>query len=512
MFLRLLKRLPLKAALSAVTLLGPFALSAQGQYQYVPQGASNYYYPYQSCMPAAPPAYGMMFPGSAAMCPPGGMPYGAMPPLPYQPYFPPPHPCLPVPPSAEQPAQPGQPTPPAQPGQPTQPGDLTRPSETPGQGDLQSPNPFDMNAANTGQEPTLPGEQGAAGGGSSVAMAAPGGYLDNPIPISTFRLRFDAVWGVNHPDRAEYIYGAWQELGFHPHGIQGHGVFFDPRAIGPDLLARRVTYQVPEAYFEFAPLPRFSAFVQVPYRIIQFHDLLEDNPESETKTNPAAAPNAGSKFFPEPGPENSAPKTTGFNGISDMQFGFKYAVLASPTQFLTTQLRLYSPSGDPGLGLGTGHWSLEPSLLYFKRWNRLVLQGQLTDWIPIDGGEAGNIIQYGAGLGYAVYQRGNIAIMPITEFLGWTVLNGYEATFGTISATAPPGLELPVTHGVLEAGGNTIVNGKWGIRAFFGNGSSLFVGYGRALTGTHWYTDDFRVEYRLFFGRNNRALNQPRPL
>jgi hypothetical protein len=342
-----------------------------------------------------------------------------------------------------------------------------------------------------------------------LALAAPGGYLDNPIPISTFRLRFDAAWGVNHPDRAEYFYGAWKELSFHPHGVQGGGVFFDPKALGPNLLPKNVSYQQPEAYFEFAPLTRFSAFLQVPYRVIQFHDLQEDNPESETKRNPADQPAPGSRFFPEPGSENDANPRTGFNGLSDMQFGFKYALLASPTQFLTTQLRLYSPTGNPNQGLGTGHWSIEPSLLYFKQWNRLVLQGQLTDWVPFDGGEAGNVLSYGAGLGYAVYQRGNVAIMPITEFLGWTVLNGYEAAFGTISATAPPGLELPVTHGVLEAGGNTIVNGKWGIRAFFGNGSSLFVGYGRALTGTHWYTDDFRVEYRLFFGRNNQRLARP---
>jgi hypothetical protein len=355
----------------------------------------------------------------------------------------------------------------------------------------------------------LPGEQGAAGGGGSVALAAPGGYLENPIPISTFRLRFDAAFNLNRPDRAEYFYGAWQELGFHPHGIQGNGVFFDPKAKGPNLLPGNINYQVPEAYMEFAFLNRFSGFVQVPYRIIQFRDLHEDNPESEQKRNPADAPNPGSNFFPEPGPENTGPPQTNFNNFSDLQFGFKAAILASPNQFLTFQTRVYSPTGNASQGLGTGHWSVEPSLLYYLQpTKRLVLQAQLTDWTPIDGGEAGNIFEYGAGLGYAVYQRGNFAIMPITEFLGWTVLNGFESIFGSISATAQPGLELPVTHGVEEAGGNTIVNGKIGVRVFWGEGQSLYAGYGRALTGTHWYTDDFRLEYRVFFGRN-RALIRP---
>src|SRR5262249_52179009 len=110
--------------------------------------------------------------------------------------------------------------------------------------------------------------------------------------------------------------------------------------------------------------------------------------------------------------------------------------------------------------------------------------------------------------GYGLYQRGNFGIMPITEFLGWTVLNGYEALAGTISATAPPGLDLPTSHGVEQAGGNTIVNGKIGVRVFWGNGQSLYAGYGRSLPGTHWYTDDFRLEYRIFFGPN-RALVRP---
>jgi hypothetical protein len=477
------KRLPVKAVLAATVLLFAAARFAQGQYP--PPGA---------------------YPMPAGMYPSCGMNYGVMPAAPIQPYYFPPHPCLPgpVPPSG-QPAQPGQSAPPGESAQPTQPSDSTGSADTSARDDfLRS---MDTAAANAGMDPSLPGEQGAAGGGDSLALVAPGGYLDNPIPISTFRLRFDSAFDDNRPDRAEYLYGAWKELGFHPHGVQGGGVFFDPKAMGPTLLPGYVNYQIPEAYFEYAFLKRFSAFVQVPYRTIQFHNLQEDFPEAEQKRNAADQPNAGSKFFPEPGPEGTGSPQTNFNGFSDMQFGFKAALLASPKQYLTFQLRLYSPTGDPGLGLGTGHWSVEPSLLLYERLTkRLVLQGQLTEWTPIDGGVAGNILQYGVGLGYAVYQRGNFAIMPTAEFMGWTVLNGYESVFAPISATAPPGTELPLTHGVEEAGGNTIVNGKFGTRFFFGGGSSLFVGYGRALTGTHWYTDDFRVEYRLFFGRNKRLF------
>ena len=66
--------------------------------------------------------------------------------------------------------------------------------------------------------------------------------------------------------------------------------------------------------------------------------------------------------------------------------------------------------------------------------------------------------------------------------------------------------------GVVESvGGQTIVNEKIGLRIGFGDyrqaggGSglndrhSLYVGYGRAITGDHWYKDTFRLEYNFWF-------------
>jgi len=78
-------------------------------------------------------------------------------------------------------------------------------------------------------------------------------------------------------------------------------------------------------------------------------------------------------------------------------------LIADPDQFVTFQLRTYAPTGNASLGLGTGHFSLEPSLLYFKQLTeRLTIQAQFTDWIPIDGtAEAGNVLSYGFGFSYA---------------------------------------------------------------------------------------------------------------
>src|SRR5262249_54052490 len=144
--------------------------------------------------------------------------------------------------------------------------------------------------------------------------------------------------------------------------------------------------------------------------------------------------------------------------------------------------------------------SLEPSLLYYRRLDQLQFQAQFTDWIPIGGGpQAGNVLMYGIGLGYDIYTCGNLRITPITEFVGWTVLSGFESFFGTVTGTPPPNVDLPLTHGVEESSGVTIVNAKIGVRTYFCDGHDLYVGWGHALTKDRWYMDILRVEYRYTF-------------
>src|SRR5262249_39125038 len=126
--------------------------------------------------------------------------------------------------------------------------------------------------------------------------------------------------------------------------------------------------------------------------------------------------------------------------------------------------------------------------------------GQVTDWIPIGAGPgSGNVLMYGAGLGYDAYHRGCLRVTPITELVGWTVINGFESIPGVITPAATPGLDLPVTHGVADATGDTIINAKIGVRTYFGHGHDVYIGWGHSLTGEHWYRDIYRVEYRFSF-------------
>jgi hypothetical protein len=138
--------------------------------------------------------------------------------------------------------------------------------------------------------------------------------------------------------------------------------------------------------------------------------------------------------------------------------------------------------------LGTGHVSIEPGLLYFQRFDRVRFEGEVKHWAAIGGTDfAGNLVQYGAGLGYDVYRnsRANSRFTPIMEWVGWTVLDG-----GKLDTTAPGFIG--------DADGDTIVNFKIGARYVSGY-DSLYAGWGHAVTGDVWYQDIMRFEYRRVF-------------
>ncbi len=292
--------------------------------------------------------------------------------------------------------------------------------------------------------PTVPPEQFAALGGETVALAdrSAVGYIDPAIPMTQFRLRYDAAYRDNRPDRAEFFYpkcGCFKIAGL------------DPRAPGPPLPETRVDYQDLSSYLEYAPTERLSGFVEIPVRWL----------------NPVVNDNT--------------------SGLADINAGFKWAFIYNHDQVASFQFRTYAPTGDAFKGLGTDHVSLEPALLLFQRLtDRLNFEGELRDWIPIGGTDfAGNVIRYGVGLDYRIYDNDSLRIAPVAEFVGWTVLSGKEFA-------NPPGV-------ILDATGDTIVNAKIGARFWFGSHSDIYIGYGRALTGAVWYKDIVRAEYRLVF-------------
>jgi hypothetical protein len=292
------------------------------------------------------------------------------------------------------------------------------------------------------------------------------GYLDDAIIGNEVRVRFDAGFHDFSPDLAEFFYakcGCYKAL---PPGLP----IFDPNAPGPGPgVPRSVNFQQLYLRAEYAPKRYFSFFVEVPFRWIQPTSFL------------AAPP-----FAP----------WTSHGGLSDIQAGGKFALVAAKKSFLTFQLTAFFPSGNAGNGLGTNHFSVQPEVTYHGiMTHRASIDGQFGVWIPIGGSAgvptagsasfAGNILIYGVGASYKVYDTEKVQVSPVLEMVGWHVLGGFQ--------TFPP---APLA--ALPVGGTNIVNLKAGFRFNFGR-NSVYVGYGHAVTHATWYQDIFRMEYRMAF-------------
>jgi hypothetical protein len=157
-------------------------------------------------------------------------------------------------------------------------------------------------------------------------------------------------------------------------------------------------------------------------------------------------------------------------------------------------------------GLGNELTALEPGILYLHQLtDRLTWHAELRDWVPIGGTDfAGNILRYGSAISYTAYNGCKFRVSPIGEIVGWTVLGGKELA---VDNPGVPALGIPAFTTTKDAAGDTIVNGKLGVRFGFGplvgpanmSRNDLYIGYGRALTGEVWYKDMFRVEYARRF-------------
>lgn len=301
------------------------------------------------------------------------------------------------------------------------------------------------------QDVPLPGlaeEQFASLGGDTISLAQSNvGYIDSAIIATQLRMRFDAAYDMNRGDRAEYYYTTAAAFG---------GQFQD------GLPDPSVDYQLISTYLEYALSDRFSIYADVP--------VLANNPSI----------------------------LANHTGLGDMEAGFKWGLSNCCDRQLTFQLNNYIPTGDPEKWLSTGHYSIEPGLLYFQRLSdRLVFEAELKDWISIGGSVnpqngddfAGNVLQYGLGFGYNWCQHGCWTVTPVVEFVGWTVLDGQVTEIDDAGTVLGP----------VDATGDTIVNVKVGARITDCCGGGFYAGYGRSLTGDRWYEEIVRLEFRRPF-------------
>jgi hypothetical protein len=293
------------------------------------------------------------------------------------------------------------------------------------------------------------------------------GYIEDPVVSSKLRVRFDGGWHNPTPDRAEFFYakcGCYQDL-------DANDPNYDPDAPGPRPgAASDVNFKQLFFMGEYATSDRFSVFAELPIRWLQ----------------PLAfIPGTGDGF------DNQT-------GIGDIKAGARFGLTAKPGQAVTAQVKMFFPTGDAAKGLGTNHASIEPALLFYREVSpAVVLEGQFAWWAPFGGSAglpttsdkkfSGQVISYGIGPSFVVYQSGNTRFAPVVELVGWHVIGGFE--------TGGPQPEASSDTVNVKIGGRI----AWTPAAQAASASSIYVGYGKALTDAKWYDDILRVEYRLGF-------------
>ena len=218
------------------------------------------------------------------------------------------------------------------------------------------------------------------------------------------RVRFDVGLGNRAPDRAEFFYakcGCFADPAL--------GELFDPNAPGPQPnVATDLDFKQLMIEAEYAVGRRFAVFGELPLRWITPQAFL--------------LPVAGFE---------------GQGGLGDLRVGAKAALAASLDHALTARVQFYFPTGDAGEGLGTDHTSIEPSLLHLYRHDRFAIESQFGFWLPVGGadqdrptvddGYSGNVMIYGIGPSYTVYDNGTVALAPVVELFGWHVMSGFHA-------------------------------------------------------------------------------------
>jgi hypothetical protein len=339
------------------------------------------------------------------------------------------------------------------------------------QPDIPTVSPSDSVSVPTEQTNAKPGQPSTPSGTSTPKI--PGsmvGYIDDPIVGSQVRIRYDAAFDDEFPDRSEFIYA---KCACYRGLATAIPLAFDPHAPGPGPgVPTAINFQELHMLAEYSPMRRFSAFVDVPIRWLQAQGFQPIPPF------PA---------FPDQ------------SGLGDVTAGLKFAAIATDHTYVTFQVKAYFPSGDATKGLGTNHYSVEPSiLLYHSFTSKFVLEGQVGAWLPINGsagvpitdseGFAGNIFLYGIGPSYKIYSGPHFSLTPVIELFGWHVTGGFQ--------TQPGG---PVLGAAAEVDGLNIVNIKAGLRASFGPHNSIYVGFGQAVTHDDWYKHIIRAEYRYTF-------------
>jgi hypothetical protein len=258
-------------------------------------------------------------------------------------------------------------------------------------------------------------------------------FQDTPRPVSHMRIRFDHGEAFSFPDRAEYFFA---KIG----------------ANGP-ANPGQIRYRELSMYNE-AATEKFGLFVEMPYR----------------------------SWYSE---DNDAIHEAGFG---DINLGTKTALIDCDLLLLTFQFRTFLPTALSGKGLGTGHTTLEPSLLLaIHLCCDTYLQSQFAYAIPVGGNGdfQGDIWHYHLALN-------RVLCRPIPD---WEVVAS-----GEFNSYLPIGGSKTDAAGIVSAAhDDTIYTLGASLRLNICDKTDVGFGTSFAVSNQHWADELYRFEFRWRF-------------
>jgi hypothetical protein len=179
--------------------------------------------------------------------------------------------------------------------------------------------------------------------------------------------------------------------------------------------------------------------------------------------------------------------------FGDMSIATKSLLLDCDLIQFSFQFKTFIPTGNATHGIGTGHASLEPSLLTaIHLFPDTYLQAQLAEWIPLGGDPdyEGAILHFHASLNHVLWRPScNTQIIGTAEFNSWFFQTGrFTPAFGhpTAEAASAP----------LSSDSDPFLSAGPGIRAVFCDKADIGVAVALGFSGIPWPDTLIRSEFR----------------
>jgi hypothetical protein len=318
-----------------------------------------------------------------------------------------------------------------------------------------------------------------------VPLANSALFVDYARPRTISRFRWDHLWSMPQPDRAEFF---WAKQNINPGQVRANPAGANIQG-GPGKGP-----SVPPAFYATARNRNPALPARYPFFGVQSlnYDQLWFYQEIAWGTGSFFIESSYLSTDPTYGFPNLQFPTVNSGsaaGFGDMNIGTKSLLIDCELLQLTFQFRSIFPTGAPNRGLGTGHTTLEPSLLMsLKLAPTTYMQGQISEWIPLGGtpGYQGSMFHYHFSLNQML-----AAPAPDTQLIGMLELNGWNFQAGAFTD--------PVLGPFQKASGGYIVSVGPSVRLSVCDKTDFGLGLALPISDERWYDAFLRAEVRVLY-------------